>query len=127
VPPPFTPSPVQPPHPAAVGPSTVYAPAPGSHSRLFFHSTEGWNMELADGDILGRLSGNHVDRLGGNSFISGSHAQVSHKQDGWYIIDQKSTNKTFVDGVEAAPFTPVRLKPNAVVQLANIKFVVREL
>ena len=97
-----------------------------SGSKLFFNHSDGWTMELADGDILGRVNGNHVDRLGGVAVLSGTHAKITRQQDGWYIADQKSLNKTWVNGKIAEPYVPVRIKQNDVVTLASQKFTVIE-
>jgi pSer/pThr/pTyr-binding forkhead associated (FHA) protein len=83
-------------------------------------------MEIADGDILGRTNGNHTDRLGSIQVISGAHAKITLENGAWHITDQKSTNKTYVGGIIAQPGVPVKIKNNDVVQLANVKFVVRE-
>jgi len=81
---------------------------------------------MASGDILGRTTGNHVDRLGSIPVISGKHAQVSFENETWYITDLQSTNKTYVGNVQAQPGTPCVIKNNDMVQLANVKFIVRE-
>jgi pSer/pThr/pTyr-binding forkhead associated (FHA) protein len=94
--------------------------------RLFFIHQEGWSMELVPGDVLGRTEGNHADRLGLNQYISRTHAIVTREADGWRIIDQNSSNKTFVNGKAAAPGVPVPIKTNDFVQLGNWYFRVRE-
>jgi predicted RNA-binding Zn-ribbon protein involved in translation (DUF1610 family) len=124
-------SPAEPP-PAPAAPqtqaassATVLVPPPAAKKLLFCHP-DGWNMELADGDILGRTKGNHTDRLGSIPVISGTHAKITFEKNGWYITDQKSTNKTYIRGTMAQPGVPVNLKNNDIVQLANVKFIVRE-
>jgi hypothetical protein len=112
-----------PPAAAAAGGTDDFILAP--LNKLFFLHTDGWKMELVNGDILGRAAGGHVDMLGGNRFISGTHAKITLENSTWYIADQQSKNKTFVNSAEAAPFTPVPLKNNDIVQMANLKFVVR--
>jgi hypothetical protein len=109
----------------AASSATVVMPFPATKKLLFCHS-DGWNMELADGDILGRTSGSHTDRLGAIPVISGTHAKITCENGIWYITDQKSTNRTYIGGIVAQPGVPVRIKNNDVVQLANVKFIVRE-
>ncbi|MDR2049784.1 MAG: FHA domain-containing protein [Treponema sp.] len=94
--------------------------------KLFFCHGDGWNMEIADGDVLGRTNGNHTGRLGSIPVISGTHAKITFENGEWYITDQNSTNKTYVGGIIAQPGVPVKIKNNDVVQLANVKFAVRE-
>jgi pSer/pThr/pTyr-binding forkhead associated (FHA) protein len=94
--------------------------------KLLLCHSEGWIMEIADGDVLGRTSGNHTDRLGSIPVISGTHAKITFENGAWHITDQRSTNKTYVGGIMAQPGVPVKLQNNDVVQLANVKFTVRE-
>jgi pSer/pThr/pTyr-binding forkhead associated (FHA) protein len=55
-------------------------------------------------------------------FISGRHAHITRQGAQWYIADLGSTNKTYVNGAKLAPNTPVPLKTNDVLALANITF-----
>jgi hypothetical protein len=111
----------------AVSASTEIIQAAGAGSRIFFRHSDGWTIELTDGGILGRVEGNHVGRLGGVKVISGTHARIARDRDGWYIIDQKSLNKTWVNGKEAEPYKQVKIKQNDVVTLANQRFTVTQL
>jgi len=130
---PAQPAPVQ---TAPAQPAPVQ-PAPASRStemmsagagRLFFrHTGEGWTLEITDGDILGRVNGSHSARLGNCKFVSGTHAQVTRMHDGWYITDQNSKNKTFVNGQPIQPLAPVRIKQNDTVALADAKFIITEI
>jgi len=106
--------------------STEFMQAPGG-SRLFFTHADGWTMELFNDDILGRVYGRHVDKLGSTKVLSGTHAKITRTQDGWYIADQKSLNKTWVNGKEAEPYIPIQIKQNDVVTLASLKFTVTEI
>jgi predicted RNA-binding Zn-ribbon protein involved in translation (DUF1610 family) len=127
------PVPEPPPQQAAPAPEPPQQAAPAAtvivqleSKKLFLCHGDGWNMEMADGDILGRTNGNHTDRLGSIPVISGAHAKITFENGAWHITDQKSTNKTYVGGIIAQPGVPVKIKHNDVVQLANVKFVVRE-
>jgi len=105
--------------------ATEFMAAPGS--RLSFHHSNGWQIELADGDILGRVNGRFADRLGSAKFVSGTHAKITRGADGWYIADQGSKNKTWVNGKEVPQNTPLRIKQNDIVTLADQKFTITEL
>jgi predicted RNA-binding Zn-ribbon protein involved in translation (DUF1610 family) len=118
-----TPAAPPPPQPAASQATVVFQ---AETKKLFFHHSNGWSMELKDGDILGRTAGSHTDRLGSFPVISGTHAGITCENGAWHITDQKSTNKTYVGGALAPPGVPVPLKNNDVVQLANVTFIVRE-
>jgi hypothetical protein len=105
--------------------ATVIMPSINAKKLLLCHP-DGWNMEIASGDILGRTNGNHVDRLGAIPVISGTHAKITCENDRWFITDLKSTNKTYVGSSQLQPDVPVQIKSNDVIQLANVKFIVRE-
>lgn len=95
----------------------------GGGGRLFLrHSGENWTLEIANGDILGRESGNHVSRLGNYKYISGTHAQITLTQNGWCITDQKSSNKTYVNGQVLQPHVQTPIKSNDTITLADQKF-----
>lgn len=86
---------------------------------------DGWNMEIAEGDILGRTNGPHAAALGKFQVISSTHAKVTRAKNEWLITDLNSTNKTYVNGVKLEPNIPVRIKQDDVVMLANVVFTVR--
>jgi hypothetical protein len=115
-----------PPSATPVSGATVIAPPPFVAPKLLLCHEGGWNLELADGDILGRSTGNHTGRLGAFPVISGKHAQITRKDGSWYITDLGSTNKSYLGPAALQPDVPAKLKNNDIVQLANIKFVVRE-
>jgi hypothetical protein len=108
----------------AASAATVIVPL--MNKKLLFCHAEGWNLEIAAGDVLGRANGNHSARLGAFPVISSNHAKITREGDGWYITDLKSTNKTWVNSAQAQPGVPARIKNNDVVQLANVSFAVRE-
>jgi hypothetical protein len=99
---------------------------PRNRKKLLFCHPDGWNLEIADGDILGRINGNHTDRLGKFPVISGNHAKLTFENNQWFITDLKSTNRTYVGSIQAQPDTALAIKNNDVIQLANVKFIVRE-
>jgi pSer/pThr/pTyr-binding forkhead associated (FHA) protein len=93
---------------------------------IFICHPDGWRLEVRDGDILGRTTGQHTARLGVFPVISGRHAQISRQGAQWRIADLGSTNKTYVNGTKLEPNTPVHIKKNDVLNLANITFTVEE-
>ncbi|MFP3041678.1 FHA domain-containing protein [Treponema primitia] len=105
--------------------ATIIMPSINAKKLLLCHP-DGWNMEVSGGDILGRTNGNHVDRLGAITVISGTHAKITCENDRWFITDLKSTNKTYVGSEQLQPDVSVAIKNNDVIQLANVKFIVRE-
>ena len=104
--------------------ATVVAWLPGE--TIFICHPEGWRLEVRDGDILGRTTGQHAARLGAFPVISGRHAQITRQGAQWRIADLGSTNKTYVNGAKLEPNTPVQIKKNDVLTFANIIFTVEE-
>jgi hypothetical protein len=94
--------------------------------KIFLCHTEGWKLEIAGGDILGRTNGPHAAQLGKFPIISSNHAKITRSGSDWFITDLRSTNKTYVNGAKLEGDVPVKIKQNDVVLLANITFTVRE-
>jgi predicted component of type VI protein secretion system len=94
--------------------------------KIFLCHPEGWKLELENNDILGRSAGRHAGQLGKFPVISSNHAKITRGNNEWFITDLKSTNKTFVNGAKLEPNTPVKIKQDDVVILANVTFTVRE-
>jgi len=95
--------------------------------KIILCHTDGWQIEIANGDVLGRTNGPHVTALGKFPVISSNHAKVTRVNNEWFITDLNSTNKTFVNGAKLEPNIPVKIKQNDVVVLANVTFTVREM
>lgn len=57
----------------------------------------------------------------GNNAISRQHAEINVKNNNVYIIDKKSTNKTFVNGREIEPGKLVSIVNGDEIKLANIR------
>lgn len=57
----------------------------------------------------------------GNNAISRQHAEINLKNNNVYIIDKKSTNKTFVNGREIEPGKLVSIVNGDEIKLANIR------
>lgn len=57
-----------------------------------------------------------------NSSISRAHAQITRKGSDYYIVDQNSTNFTFVNGTKSNPNQETLLTNGAIVKLADEEF-----
>lgn len=88
-------------------------------------NTNGIILNVKDGSILGRTTGEFVQQLGTIPFISSRHAQISKKDGKWFITDLHSTNKTYVNNVQLTPDVPTEIKESDVIILANVSFVAR--
>jgi len=114
---------VQPPASSSSAPTVIVSlPA----EKIFLCNLEDWNLEIADGNILGRTNGPHAAMLGKFPVISSTHAKITCNNNEWFITDLNSTNKTYVNGAKLEPNVPVKIKQNDVVMLANVTFTVRE-
>ncbi|MGI6153064.1 MAG: FHA domain-containing protein [Christensenellaceae bacterium] len=58
-----------------------------------------------------------------NTAISRSHAVIHIREDRYFIEDQNSTNKTYIDGRAISPGQEVEIFPGAKIKLANEEFV----
>jgi hypothetical protein len=84
------------------------------------------DLEVADGDVLGRTAGRFATVLSGQERISGRHA--SFRLDpgrGWSVTDLGSTNGTRVNSVRLPSGQAHELRDGCLLQIANIEFYVR--
>jgi len=87
------------------------------------------NLEIYDGDIIGRTTGQHVQIFSQFQQISGKHLQFRYdSKKGWLIIDLGSTNGTAVANNTNWKSTPkinahhpLQIAQNTFVLIANIE------
>lgn len=60
--------------------------------------------------------------VSGNAAVSRRHAEFSLQEGECVIVDQKSTNKTYINDCVVSPFTPQPLKDGDIIRLGNEKF-----
>lgn len=96
-----------------------------SGSITFIHSS-GKELEIKNGDLLGRNEGNHESFLSGFKFISGKHAFMSFSNNQWFIKDLNSTNKTFINAVVIEPDKEFLIKAGDKIKFADQEFTVDE-
>jgi len=65
----------------------------------------GYSFDLKAVNVLGRRS--DTDVALNDTFMSGEHALLEWRGDSWWLEDQRSTNGTFVNDIEARDPTPV--------------------
>ena len=58
-----------------------------------------------------------------NNYISRSHADIITKNQRYFIVDKKSTNKTFVDGKVILPEQETEIFSGSKIRLANENFI----
>jgi pSer/pThr/pTyr-binding forkhead associated (FHA) protein len=55
--------------------------------------------------------------------VSGSHAAIQYKEGFFYLEDQRSKNRTRLNGEEIAPHTPTKLKSGDEIMIDIHKFI----
>lgn len=91
------------------------------------------DIELQDGDIIGRATGNHANIFEQLSQVSGQHAQFIFNEDyGWTFKDLGSTNgskisnsSNWLNVSQLKPHTFETLSNNCFILLANIEFQIK--
>lgn len=77
-----------------------------------------------DGFTVGRDFG--VDcRISDNISVSKCHCMFKNIDDQWFIVDNGSSNKTFVNGIIINPNQPIALYDKTEIMLGNEKFIFR--
>ncbi len=74
------------------------------------------NFSQADLASFSILLDNSYDTV---SNISKPHLKLFYKKDGWYIIDEASTNGTFIGDMEVQKGKATKLKPNSFLKLSR--------
>lgn len=72
--------------------------------------------------LVGTELGRVAYCVSGNAAVSRRHAEFSIQDGECVIVDQKSTNKTYVNDCAVVPFTPQPLKDGDIIRLGNEKF-----
>jgi pSer/pThr/pTyr-binding forkhead associated (FHA) protein len=70
---------------------------------------------------IGRGSNNDVSIP--QDTVSGFHATIQYKNETFYLEDQRSTNRTYLNGEEMKPYSPKRLKSGDEIIFADYRFV----
>ncbi len=78
---------------------------------------------MRDETKLGRSDTKCDYAIIGNSAIGRYHARIVFKEDEFYLIDNTSTNKTFLNGNMLVPEEEYKLAEGDIVRLANEKFI----
>lgn len=72
--------------------------------------------------LVGTELGSVAYCVSGNAAVSRRHAEFSIQDGECVIVDQKSTNKTYINDRAIVPFTPQPLKDGDIIRLGNEKF-----
>lgn len=96
------------------------SPAAGNKIKLLSQS-QGINLEVSDGDIIGRKNGPFAGIFGSFSHVSGTHCKFTKTGENWFIQDLGSTNGTFCNNSRLAPNTPALLQNGANIKIADVE------
>lgn len=81
------------------------------------------NLDLVNGAIIGRRTGDYISTFASQRYVSGKHARLQINSSGeWEIVDLNSSNGTFINGVRLSPNIPATFKVDDVVRIATIDF-----
>jgi hypothetical protein len=81
-------------------------------------------LELKNGAIIGRKTGDYVNVFGNQGYVSGTHARVQKNAAGaWEIVDLDSSNGTFLNGQKLVPNQPAAFKIGDTIMFYDLKFV----
>lgn len=80
----------------------------------------GWTLTLREGQF-GRTSGIYPE-FASCKYISGNHGKFMHNASGWMVIDNGSTNGTYINDVKLAPGTATPLHIGDKLTIATIDF-----
>lgn len=81
------------------------------------------NLQLINGAIIGRRTGDYVSTFASQRYVSGTHARLQINSFGkWEIVDLDSSNGTFINGVRLSPHIPAIFNVDDVVRIAAIDF-----
>ena len=75
-------------------------------------------LPLKTGVVIGRISGDYANLLGGCKYLSGIHARVDFDGKGWTLTDLGSRNGTILNG-KALGVEPLKLSLGDKVQFAR--------
>ncbi len=75
---------------------------------------------------IGKDSVNNQYCISNNSAVSRCHLEIQCLNNRWYVVDLKSTNKTYVEGQSIPPYVPVEIFNGTNIKVANeaFKFVI---
>lgn len=124
--------------PAATQPKSMPSPtlepekivrpvAASAEPKSLFSNTLNARLELRDGAVIGRGTGDFIHVFGTQGYVSGTHARMQRNPSGvWEIVDLYSSNGTFLNGQRLIPNQPATIKIGDTVAFYDLKFTVSE-
>ena len=82
-------------------------------------------LELKNGAVIGRRTGDYTHVFGNQGYVSGTHARVQINSAGmWEIIDLGSSNGTFLNGKMLVADQPTAFTIGDIIAFYDLNFVV---
>ena len=104
---------------------TIRPAAQPAEPKYLISDTLNARLELRNGAIIGRKTGDYINVFGNQDYVSRTHARVQKNNAGyWEIVDLDSANGTFLNGQQLAPNQPAAFKIGDTIAFYNIKFLV---
>lgn len=97
---------------------------PAGNKLKLSSQSHGINIEVSDGDIIGRKNGPFANIFGRFSTVSGSHCKFNKTGSSWYVQDTGSTNGTFYNGQRLSPNAPALLQSGTAVKIADVELII---
>lgn len=101
---------------------TVEIPVPEMQAKLVRRSNGESFIISSDTFVIGKERARVNCCISGNNTISRVHATILRKTDGYYIIDNDSTNKTYINGSHIPALFEFRLNSGDIIKLSNEEF-----
>lgn len=107
------------------GETTLLSNQNMAHASLFRES-KGENIKINKSIFVIGRERRKVDYcVSDNSSVGRTHAEIILKNGTFYLVDQKSTNGSYVNGVKVAPLQEVELKNGDKIRLSDEEFIFR--
>lgn len=82
-------------------------------------------LDLRDGAVVGRRTGDYTNVFADRGYVSGSHARLQRNGAGqWEVVDLDSSNGTFLNGQKLAANQPCAFKIGDTIAFYDLKFIV---
>ncbi|MCL2131160.1 MAG: FHA domain-containing protein [Lentimicrobiaceae bacterium] len=101
---------------------TIRPAAPTQSPKFLVNAALNARLELKNGAIIGRRTGDYVNVFATQGYVSGTHARLEQNGNDWQIVDLDSSNGTFLNGVKLNPNQPYVFKIGDTIAFYDVKF-----
>jgi len=105
-----------------VAEKTVRPAAPQQLPKFLVNTSLNARLELKNGAIIGRRTGDYVNFFATQGYVSSTHARLEQNGNDWQIVDLDSSNGTFLNGVKLNPNQPYVFKIGDIIAFYDVKF-----